>query len=119
MLAQAQQAVGASQDDRFQLVMQNLSQTHPESLDLLDPDAYLRQYARKIGMDPQSLRSPDEVAEMRQMRAQMEQAQQQLAALQQAAPAAREVAQTQAIEQEMADAQPDAPEDAFSGFGEV
>jgi len=119
MLAQAQQAVGASQDDRFQLVMQNLSQTHPESLDLLDPDAYLRQYARKIGMDPQSLRSPDEVAEMRQMRGQLEQAQQQLAALQQAAPAARAVAETQAIEQEMADAQPDAPEDAFSGFGEV
>ena len=119
MLAQAQQAVGASQDDRFQMVMQNLSQTHPESLDLLDPDAYLRQYARKIGMDPQSLRSPDEVAEMRQMRGQLQQAQEQLAALQQAAPAARAVAETQAIEQELADAQPDAPEDAFSGFGEV
>ena len=119
MLAQAQQAVGAAQDDRFQAVLQGLSQTHPEAIDILDTDQYLRQYASKIGMDPQSLRSPDEVAEMRQQRAQQAAAEQQLAALQAAAPAGKAVAETQAIEQEMQEAQPDTPEDAFSGYGGV
>jgi hypothetical protein len=119
MLAQAQQAVGAAQDDRFQAVLQGLSQTHPEAIDILDTDQYLRQYASKIGMDPQSLRSPDEVAEMRQQRAQQAAAEQQLAALQAAAPAGKAVAETQAIEQEMQDAQPETPEDSFSGYGGV
>jgi hypothetical protein len=119
MLAQAQQAVGAAQDDRFQAVLQGLSQTHPEAIDILDTDQYLRQYASKIGMDPQSLRSPEEVEEMRQQRAQQAAAEQQLAALQAAAPAGKAVAETQAIEQEMQEAQPDTPEDAFSGYGGV
>ncbi len=121
MLAQAQQAVGAAQDDRFQAVLQSLSSTHPEATDVLDTDQYLRQYANKIGMDPQSLRSPEEVAEMRQMRAQQQSMQQQVEALQAAGSGAKSMAQADAIEAEAQQmtGSDDTPEDAFSGYGGV
>lgn len=118
MLAQAQQAVGAAQDDRFQAVLQGLAQTHPEAIDVLDTDEYLRQYANKIGMDPKSLRSREEIAEMRQMRAQQQALAQQAEAMQQASSSALNMAQAQQVESETQ--QPPAePEDAFSGYGGV
>jgi len=122
MLAQAQQAVGAAQDDRFQAVLQSLAQTHPDAIDVLDTDQYLRQYANKIGMDPKSLRSPEEVAEMRQMRAQQQALQMQAEAMQAASSSAANMAQAQATEAQAQQAQgevPAQPEDAFSGYGGV
>lgn len=118
MLAQAQQAVGAAQDDRFQAVLQSLAQTHPEAVDVLDTDEYLRQYANKIGMDPNSLRTPEEVKAIRDQRAQAQAAEAQAAAAPQVAQAGKSMAETQAIEQEMRMAQQD-PTSMFTGMGEV
>jgi len=122
MLAQAQQAVGAAQDDRFQSVLQGLAQTHPEAADVLDTDEYLRQYANKIGMDPRSLRTPEEISAIRQERAQAETTMQGVQAAQQAGQTGLSLAKAQQIEQQTAEqmagsSEAAAAQDPFSGYG--
>lgn len=115
MLAQAQQAVGASQDDRFQGVLQSMAQSHPDAMDVMDVDEYLRGYARKIGVDASVLRSADEVAEMRQSRAQAQTLDAQSQMMQQQSVTAKNMAQASATEAEAGEE----PLDPFSGYGGV
>lgn len=117
MLAQAQQAVGASQDDRFQGVVQSMQQSYPDAMDVVDVDEYLRGYARKIGVDASILRAPDDVAEMRQLRKQAETVAAQSQMMQQNSVSAKNVAQAgSAIEEGGLN---ESPVDPFSGYGEV
>jgi hypothetical protein len=78
MLAQAQRAVGASTDDRFIGMIQGLSQSHPEALDKLNTDNFLDEYADKLGVNPEHVRSTEEVAELRMAREQAMAAQAQM-----------------------------------------
>ena len=92
MLAQAQRAVGASADDRFVGMIQGLSQSHPEALDKLDTDKFLDDYADKLGVNPNHVRSTEEVVELRQSREQAMAAQAQLDAESQQSNIARNMA---------------------------
>jgi len=111
-LAQAQKAIGASTDDRFVGMIQGLAQSHPEALDKLNPDAFLDEYADKLGINPGHVRSNEEVKELRQSREAAMAAQQQLDAQSQQSNIAKNIAK----------AASDAPADVmdqFAGFGEV
>ena len=117
MLAQAQQAVGASQDDRFQGVLQAMAQSHPEAMDVMDVDEYLRGYARKIGVDASVLRSADEVSEMRQLRMQAQHAEAKSQVMQEQSVAIKNMAQAEAVMPEEGGG--GEPSDPFSGYGGV
>lgn len=78
MLAQAQKAVGASTDDRFIGMIQGLSQSHPDALDKLDVDHFLDEYADKLGVNPQNVRSTEDVKNLRMAREEAMAAQAQL-----------------------------------------
>ena len=117
MLAQAQQAVGASQDDRFQGVLQSMQQSHPDSIDVLDVDEYLRNYARKIGVDASVLRSADEVAEMRALRVQAQTAAAQAESVVQQSVTAKNIADADATTEGAG--LNEEPVDPFSGYGGV
>jgi hypothetical protein len=101
--------VGASTDDRFVGMIQGLSQSHPEALDKLNSDAFLDEYADKLGVNPSHVRSNEEVKELRQAREAAMAAQQQLEAQSQQANIAKNLAKA------ASDAPPDVM-DQFSGY---
>lgn len=74
ILAQAVKMVGTAAIDRQVAFTANLAKAgKPEALDLLNTDVLVREYARMLGTNPETLNSPEEVDAIRQARAQAEQ----------------------------------------------
>jgi hypothetical protein len=76
LLAQAQQAVGASAIERAAGFAGNLSAVFPEIVDVVDADDMLRTYFEIVGAPPTSTRDQDTVDAQRKARAEQQQAQQ-------------------------------------------
>lgn len=73
ILAQAQRAIGTGSLDRLLSQVLTMAPVMPTVLDKFDADAYLEEYAQKLGTAPQVVRSDDEVEGLRADRAQREQ----------------------------------------------
>ena len=86
LLAQAQQAVGASSLERTMGFAGNLAGVFPEVADVLDADYAIRQYSEILGNDPELVKDEGVVRTLRDDRAA---AQQQAAQAEQAASAAQ------------------------------
>jgi len=86
MLAQAQRAVATSSVDRFVMSLGAVAQLgKPEVLDNFDEDRWADDYADMLGVDPNLLRTDEEVGTIRQGRAQQQMAAQQAALAEQQA----------------------------------
>jgi hypothetical protein len=79
LLAQAQEAIGLNQIDRFVERMRILAEVKPEALDKLDADAIVDLYAKTVPAS--ATLDDDQVAAIRDIKAQQEQAMQQMAML--------------------------------------
>jgi hypothetical protein len=77
MLTAAQQAASASSIERVFATVGNFAGVRPEAADKLDFDQGIDEYARRLGLPPKIVNSPDKVAAIRQQRAQAQQQQQQ------------------------------------------
>jgi hypothetical protein len=77
MLTAAQQAASASSIERVFATVGNFAGVRPEAADKLDFDEGIDEYARRLGLPPKIVNSPDKVAAIRQQRAQAQQQQQQ------------------------------------------
>lgn len=117
MLAQAQQAVGASQDDRLLIYAQGLAALDPEVVDNIDFDESVRGYGSDIGVAPKRFRSPQEVADRRRERRAAQQAAAQAELLAQQAPAAKQIAEAEQVANEGAAAS--GVIDQFAGYSGV
>jgi hypothetical protein len=94
LLAQAQKMMGLQHMDMFLQVVTattGIPIDHPTS-DKLDMDAYLDEYALRLGINPEITRSPEVVAQIRQMKQQAIEQQQQMELLSQAPDAAKKLA---------------------------
>lgn len=80
LLAQAQRMVGISAIDRMVNMVGYIANVSPESMDVVNPDAMIREYARMVGATEKILRDPEEIAVMRGQRAQQQQQARQMAA---------------------------------------
>ena len=94
LLAQAQQAVGASAIERTMSFAGNLAGVFPQISDVVDPDVAIRQYAEILGNSPDLTRGEDVVAKTRADRAAAQQAAQQAAQEQEQLAAAAQGAKT-------------------------
>ena len=70
VLAQAQRAVRNNSSDRLLAGIANIAGLKPEAVDVLDQDAWVRDYAEALGTEPSLLLPDDAVAALRQQRAQ-------------------------------------------------
>jgi len=93
ILAQAQKAVATSGLERVAGFVGNLAGVKPESLDKLDGDQIIDEYADMVGVPPSVIRSDDAVQKIRADRAQQQQRQQQAASMTAMAPAAKQGAE--------------------------
>jgi hypothetical protein len=93
MLAQAQKAVATNSIERLMGYVGNLAGLKPESLDKMDFDASIDEYADMVGAPPSLIRSDDDVKADRDARAQAQQQQQQAEMMATMAPAANQGAQ--------------------------
>ena len=96
-LAQAQRAVGASVDDRVQMKVQSLMETHPEAGDLLDVDHHVRKFVDKVGGSAEQILAPEDVEKKREQRAQAQAAQAQMELMQQGTETAKTAAEAEQI----------------------
>jgi hypothetical protein len=77
IMAQAQKLLGTSATERLVSFVGSVSAVKPDALDLLNYDAIITEYARMLGVPPDSLNKAEIVAQVRQAKAaQMQQAQQ-------------------------------------------
>jgi hypothetical protein len=84
IMAAAQRLLGVSAVERLSSFVGNIAAANPEALDKVDFDEAIDQYADMLGVDPQIVRSDEDVARIRAQRAQAAaQKQQQELALQQ------------------------------------
>lgn len=112
VLAQAQMASGTAATERMVTFAGALAQMKPDVLDVIDFDAKLRQYADALGIDPDTLVSPERVQELRAARARAEAAKEQMAMIEQQAKASRDFgAAAQATGTTLAD-----PVGQFTGY---
>lgn len=98
ILAQAQRAVGVNGIDRFIGTVGGVAQVKPEVLDKIDGDKLIHIYADSLGVDPQIIKSDDEVAAIRQQRQKAAQQAQQSEMLNQAADTAKNLAAAKTTE---------------------
>lgn len=75
ILAQAQQAIGIQQVERFVGFVGSMAGSIPEVLDKVDADKVVDEYGTRIGIKPDLIRSADEVAEIRKARSEAQQQQ--------------------------------------------
>lgn len=94
LMAQAMQMVGLSSMDRALAVTGQTAGMYPQVADLLDPDAYVRQYYRRLGLSPECERPQEEVDGIREDRANQQAQAQQMQATQQQAEIAKTMAET-------------------------
>ena len=93
-----------------------LAQMKPDVLDVVDFDAKLRAYADALGVDPDTLVSPERVKELRQARAQAEAAKEQMAMIEQQASAARNLGSVDMSRPNLIN-NPAGPVEQFAGYG--
>lgn len=98
ILAQAQRAIGINGIDRFIGTVGSVAQAKPEVLDLIDGDKLINIYADNLGVDPQIIRSEDDVAAIRQQRQQAQQQAIQTEQMNQAADTAQKLAAAKTTE---------------------
>lgn len=98
ILAQAQRAIGINSIDRFIGTVGNVAQAKPEVLDKIDGDKLIDIYADNLGVDPQIIKSDEDVATLRQQRQQAAQQAQQAAMMNQAADTAKNLAAAKTTE---------------------
>jgi hypothetical protein len=77
MLTAAQQAASASSIERVFATVGNFAGVSPTAIDKLDVDQAVDEYAKRLGLPPKIVNSPDKVAAIRQQRADAQKAQQQ------------------------------------------
>ena len=94
MLAQAQRAIGVNGIDRYVSSLMAVANAKPGILDKLNEDRLADRLQDHLGVDPDLIRSDEEVAAIRQARAQAQQQQEQAAMMQQAATTAQKLAST-------------------------
>lgn len=112
MLAQAQKAIGANGIDRWLTTVGAVAQMKPEALDLVDVDEVVNTYAVMLGVNPDLIRSPQEVADLRVAREKANAAKEQALLQEQGARTAKDISS----------AASNAPSDMltqFSGLGAV
>ena len=93
MLAQAQRAVGLGSLDRLIGTVTALAQIKPTSVDKLNEDQIIDEYAQMLGTDPDLIVGAERVAVIRQERAQAEQMQQEVEGAPAAAKAAKDLSE--------------------------
>ena len=95
ILAQAQKAVGVDASDRLLNTIAAMTQAFPNAnvSDILDTDKLVRKYADQLGVDPEILRTDEQIEAIRGERVAQQQAMQQMAQAQQAAAVAKDIAQ--------------------------
>jgi hypothetical protein len=93
ILTQMQRMVGLGPIERTVGFVGNLAAVNPESLDKLNVDEAIDEYAERGGCPPKIIRTAEEVAAIRDQRAQQENAQRMI----DAAPAAKDGAQAAAL----------------------
>ena len=94
LMAQAMQMVGLSSMDRALAVTGQTAGMYPQVADLIDPDKYMQQYYRRVGVSPEVLRTEEEVAEIRAAKAEQQQQATQMQATQQQADMAKTMSET-------------------------
>lgn len=96
IMAQAQRLLGAGSMQQLAAFGGNLATItgRADVLDKLDTDAMLDKYAAALGVDPEVLRSEDEVQQLRQQRAQQQAQQAQMQQVADMAPAAKQLSET-------------------------
>ena len=94
LLAQAQQAVGASAIERTMSFAGNMVAVFPDIVDNIDADKALRDYGEIVGIAPDMMHDSDTVAKSREARAQQQQQQQQMEMAGQAAQGAKVLSET-------------------------
>lgn len=92
LLAQAQRALGANATDRWLNTLAALQQIDPAAADKLNVDSVIDDYAQMLGVNPNNVRTDEEVAEVRRARAQAMAMQEQAAVQRDAAAAVRDYA---------------------------
>lgn len=92
VMAQAQKLVGIASIERFAGFVNQAAQVNPELLDKVDGDQMIDRYADRLSMDPDIVRTDEEVAAIRQGRAQAQQAAQTAELVKQGASAAKDLA---------------------------
>ena len=126
MLANSSKSMTATEvaerhEEKLTMLGPTLERLHNELLSplvsLTDVDEYLRNYARKIGVDASVLRSADEVAEMRALRVQAQTAAAQAESVAQQSVTAKNIAEADATTEEAG--LNEEPVDPFSGYGGV
>ena len=95
MLAQAQRAIGINGMDRFVVALGTVAQMKPDSLDKLDADAWLDDYADRLGLEPGVLVGGRRLAMIRESRAQAQAQAAQAAQAEQTAAAAQKLGTVQ------------------------
>ena len=116
VLSQAQQASGVAATERMVTFAGALAQMKPDVLDVIDFDAKLRAYADALGVDPDTLVSPERVKELRQARAQAEAAKEQMAMIEQQSAAARNLGSVDMSRPNLIN-NPAGPVEQFAGYG--
>lgn len=93
IMAQAQKAVGIAVIERFASFVNQIAQTAPDVLDLIDDKELVDQYSDATGVPPKILRSPEAVEAIRSARAREAQQAQQAEQAPQLAKAAKDLSQ--------------------------
>lgn len=93
IMAQAQKLIGIGTLERFLGMASQIVQFSPSSIDKIDADQAIDEYAEMTSIPPRVVRSDEAVAEIRQAQAQAAQAQMQMEQMQQAAAAAKNLSQ--------------------------
>lgn len=109
MLAQAQKAVSANAMDKFLGVLGIIGQLKPESVDKLNADELIDNYADVLSIPPQIVMSDEQIQDLRAARAEAQAAKEQSAAMEQQAASINDLASAQT-------SQPSALTDAVSMF---
>jgi hypothetical protein len=95
IMAQAQKLLATTGLERVATFVGNLARVNPDSVDKLDWDKLVEEYADALGVPPSVVRVEDIVEQMRAARAKHLQQQQQMAQIQQGAETAKTLADTQ------------------------
>lgn len=73
VFAQAQRAVDINAYDRYLATMQSVAAVTPDVLDRIDPDGLVEEYADRLGISWEMMRSREDAEQLRQQRAQAQQ----------------------------------------------
>lgn len=95
IMAQAQKTIGVSSVERFVGFVGQMAGFDPTVADKLDTNKIIDKYGDMVSVDPNMVRTDEEVEQIRQQRAQAQQQQQQAQSLKDSASAAKDLSQAQ------------------------